>query len=304
MNSKMDCATQDYCAYGLSFRSEVPLPDVRLAVTPDAPDVVVRRASLAGTEFDSVDTGVFWKTAPGKFRIDIDDVASYLVLDGREILVDALPSASDTDVALFLMGSVTGALLHQRGFWPLHASAVNTSNGAVLFAGRSGAGKSTLMAGLNHRGFEAISDDISAIVSSPDSQIAVMPAVPRVKVCEDAAEYFGINTTALQQVTSRRKFIAPIENYASQATPIRRIVFLGFTTEESCNLSDVAGAEAITHLTQSTYRRKFMKGLGLHASHFPLLSSVAKTIPLSVLRRPEKLSAIGQTLDRLETLLG
>ena len=52
----------------------------------------------------------------------------------------------ESDVRVFLLGSCIGALLHQRGILVLHAGAIHTDKGAVLFTGPWGIGKSTLLA--------------------------------------------------------------------------------------------------------------------------------------------------------------
>ena len=78
--------------------------------------------------------------------LDIPAVARFLLRAGREILIDLAPSADDDEVRSYLLGVVFGALCHQRGITPLHASAIDVSDGCVAFVGASGAGKSTLIA--------------------------------------------------------------------------------------------------------------------------------------------------------------
>jgi hypothetical protein len=51
------------------------------------------------------------------------------------------------------------ALVYSRSYPALHAGAVRTPLGAVLFPGASGAGKSTLMAGLLGAGYDVLADD-------------------------------------------------------------------------------------------------------------------------------------------------
>lgn len=55
-----------------------------------------------------------------------------------------------------------GYSIYQRRDLALHAGAINTKKGAVLFLGQSGAGKSSLVAALSKR-FELITDDTLAI---------------------------------------------------------------------------------------------------------------------------------------------
>ena len=66
-----------------------------------------------------------------------------------------------SDIRVFLLGSCLGALLHQRGVLALHASAIETDQGAVLFMGDSGMGKSTTLQAFIKRGYKMLADDIT-----------------------------------------------------------------------------------------------------------------------------------------------
>ncbi len=73
--------------------------------------------------------------------------------------MDLAPSSDHDEVRAYLLGAVFGALCHQRGITPLHASAIDVADGCVAFVGASGAGKSTLVAALARRGHQIIADD-------------------------------------------------------------------------------------------------------------------------------------------------
>ena len=97
-----------------------------------------------------------WQSAPGLLLLSVEEVARYLIVDNREMRIQRLPGSIESDVRIFLLGSVLGALLHARQMLVLHASAIQTEQGAVLFIGRSGAGKSTLLGALLLRGYPII----------------------------------------------------------------------------------------------------------------------------------------------------
>jgi hypothetical protein len=67
-----------------------------------------------------------YEVSPGMFRLDVPGVARCRVEEGKNISIEPLPGSSPDKVRLFLLGSTMGALLYQRGFIPLHGSAVET----------------------------------------------------------------------------------------------------------------------------------------------------------------------------------
>ena len=96
-------------------------------------------------QLDEADaTGVFYQAKRGMLLLNVERVARFLISSGNEILVDVVPGAEWDMVLLLLFGSAFGALLHQRKLLVVHASAIATTRGAVLFTGASGYGKSTL----------------------------------------------------------------------------------------------------------------------------------------------------------------
>jgi hypothetical protein len=112
-------------------------------------------------------------------------IGTFLVRDGREILVDPDPDAGDALLQLALLGPVLAALLQQRGDLVLHASAVEIDGAAVGFLGGRGAGKSTMAAALLRRGYPLLTDDILA-VSLEDGSPRVLPGFPQLKLWPDA----------------------------------------------------------------------------------------------------------------------
>ncbi|MGI4730626.1 MAG: hypothetical protein ACRYFW_02615 [Janthinobacterium lividum] len=126
-----------YRVFGFGVRAEMPLPELMpadLARDPSGPSGEACDVSIGIGDAARPDGLI--EIAPGvaadrrRFWMDVPDVARILVWSGREIVVDPAPRADDAAIRAFLLGSAMGALLHQRGLLPLHASAV--AMGAVL----------------------------------------------------------------------------------------------------------------------------------------------------------------------------
>lgn len=102
---------------------------------------------------------------------------------------------------MWLLGSVTAALLHQRGYLPIHANVVALpGNSAAAFAGDSGAGKSTLATWFDAQGHRVLADDLCAIAPNMGGPPQLFEGIPRVKLWSDALGMFGRSSDGLERV--------------------------------------------------------------------------------------------------------
>lgn len=111
-----------YWAFGLRIHAEIVCPE--LPPHPQAtgnPDVTIRLLTPVESISESLENGYF-EVRPGIFRMAVPGVAQYQVEDGNRISIEPLAGASQEEVRLFLLGSAMGALLYQRGLFPLHVT--------------------------------------------------------------------------------------------------------------------------------------------------------------------------------------
>jgi hypothetical protein len=167
-------ASSIFSFYGSRLLSEIALSFVPTCAEQDKqPEVLLKRGVIREALAEPIWSSPFVSIAAnGTTLIEIAAVGRFLLRGGREITVEAAPSAAPIEIETLLMGPVAGVLLHQRGIFPLHASCVEFGGVAIAIAGSSGRGKSTLAAALLRRGATLLSDDICAL-RLPEGQPAV-----------------------------------------------------------------------------------------------------------------------------------
>src|SRR5476651_2396481 len=123
MRQRQEGRLHRYRAFGLVLQSELALPELgSTSAAPQSPvDVEITTTALPGLVDPIVFLGMSLARAADGLLLEIPDVARYLVRGGREICVCPDPAASAETVRIYLLGTVLGALLHQRGTLPLHA---------------------------------------------------------------------------------------------------------------------------------------------------------------------------------------
>ncbi|NDV01348.1 serine kinase [Pseudoroseicyclus tamaricis] len=177
-----------YRAFGLRIHSEIPLPEMAPEAPGDAlPDVTI----LRGPPLDETGrTSPEAQFQPGRAEFFWPAVGRFTVTAPGRIEASAAAGVSDELLAFPLLGPVLATLLHMRGLFLLHASAI-TMNGrdAIVLAGDKGAGKSTTAAALCHAGHAMLSDDIVAL--GDEAPPAVLPAWNQMKLSAEAAAHLA-----------------------------------------------------------------------------------------------------------------
>ena len=267
-----------YAAYGLHVRSPFVLPFTRCPGPPaGAPDVTVHLGTTPATLPAPVEACARWEAAPGAFLLTVDGVARYLATDGRDVLVEPR-GGGDPDVGVFLAGPVFGALLQQRGVVTLHASAVATEAGAVLFVGGSGCGKSSLAAALVARGYALMADNVTGVVLEEDGHVVALPAFPGVCLWADALDSLGWQ--ARDRVRpSLEKYLVPVERFRSVPSAVCAVTLLTTSGRPAGTIEPASRAAAFKWLTQHTYHGMFLRGLGRKQAHFRTATALAASVP-------------------------
>jgi hypothetical protein len=286
-----------YRVYGLRIHTEIACPGLPPDPQPDAqPDVAIRLLPPVSAAAQPLENG-YYEVRPGAFRLLVKGVARYLVEEGSRISVEPFEGSSPDEVRLFLMGSVIGALLYQRGLFPLHGSAVETRWGAMIFVGAQGAGKSTLAAQFHRRGYRLLSDDVCA-VAPREGAFEVLPAHSQFRLCADAYERLDSPQDARFHVD---KFVVPMnEGYCTDAAPLKAIHILADKPEGGPQFEVLRGFNRVQSLLENLYRPQFLKGQETQGDLMRLAAGIAQKADVVTVSRKRDPEAIDGLIDFLE----
>lgn len=286
-----------YRCYGLVLASEIELPDLGAPLDPDTPaDVVVRVGALTGPPQGAAALPYgLWREGAAA-GVEVPDVGRYEARDGRELVVDPVAGADPRSVRLFLLGSMLGAVLMQRGHLVLHGNAVRVGDACAVVVGRSGAGKSTLAAEFDRRGLDVLSDDVVPV----DSAGMALPGHPRIKLWDDALERLGVGTEQLDRVTpDHEKFQLPLTRTEVGPLPLRWVYVLERHSGDELSLERVRGATTFSLLHEHTYRNELVHGPGPVAQHLEQCARLVSVARITRVRRPAETMTAEATADAI-----
>ncbi len=294
--------TNQFGAFGLIIDSEIPLPELIPYGGGNAPDVRIRLGAIPTHLEEPSLTGVLFEVKGNQFLLRIVGVGAYLAENGSNITIDPVPGCDAQEIRVFLFTSVFGALLHQRGCLPLHASSVVKEDQAFAFAGPSGVGKSTLAAALEQRGYHLIADDITVINLDRIEQPAVVPGYPRLKLWKDVINHLGFEhgePTRLRQ--TMEKYSIPSQGFHDQPFPLKAVYCMEIGNNQGhASLQPIKGCDKLSSLTRNTYRVRFLKGMDIGNRHFTQANALARSVRMVSLWRTKDLTQLQGLLDLLE----
>jgi hypothetical protein len=258
----------------------------------EIPGAIVRRVrSLPAALEGAVRVGPYSSARPGALLRVVPGVGRFLARDGTSLDYWTEPGADAAAAEALLQGGVLGALIHQRGELPLHATTLLSPDRtfAVALAGHSGAGKSTTAYALVRRGWIMLSDDLTRITLD-DGAARAWPGRSRLRLLADACEGFGIDPATLAAVPNwPGKYQLDLPRW-NEPAPLAAIVVLE-RSEGPFRLDLLRGAGALRALAEQTYRPHYVRALGRAGPHFEL---VAATATKAVLLRAHGRAPVGK----------
>lgn len=293
-----------YNLYGLRLNSDVHLPELSDTIDEGPSDIDVSLGSISSdlSKGDRDDNG--YVVRGDSIFLDIPGVATFAIRDGARIEVDRYPSSTEVEVRLFLLGSAMGALLHQRGLMPFHASSIGVDGCGIAFSADSGGGKSTLAALFAQRGYQVNGDDVAVLELAPTNEVLLRAGAPRIRLMPDALDALGKSSKLeLRNGDIDRKFemvIRPRE--AERSVPLNRIYFLEFdeAADSMPHIEPMGKYAAVVALRSNVYRPSLIGSLGKEREFLGWASRALATVDCYRLRRARDLSRLGEVGDVLE----
>ena len=284
--------------HGLRVQSDIDLPGWP-EIAPGSPDVVIRREPFDGATFEAQRYWTSTRFEDGEVRLEIRNVGKFVASGGTLIRVAPEPGAQPEDILLFLTGALMGAILHQRGIYPLHASCVAIDGSGVAFAAPSGEGKSTLVASMVDRGATFVTDDICVMTGTLDREACVWPGAPRVKLDEKGLAALTSAPGDLERVGGdRNKFHLPVGDSPDwmKPVPLKRVYLLA-SADGPPRIERITGLDAISALVDQTYFLTYATALGLNTQVFRKAAAISRSVQVSTLTRPRGLEHMSAVLD-------
>ena len=306
----MTVKTGTYSLYGLTLKSEIPLPCPQLESNQIVPDVELCECSEQEllTACDRVskafqDDG-FWQC-----RIYEDDTAyvywkdhfEFVVSsDGRRVLWHKLRDVTDEVFLTYFLGQVLSHCLLMRGIEPLHATAIVVDGGAVAFLGDSGDGKSTLAASFLSRGYSLLTDDV-LVLKFQDDRVLTHPSLPRIKLTPESADAIFNGRRAIPMNSFTSKMIFPLQESQHVRDPVRlRAVYVlpEASSDSPIAIGRLSGRASFLPLIQNTFNNAVLSRDRIQ-QQFAFAERLVRLVPIKQLSYPKGLDHLPSVADTI-----
>jgi hypothetical protein len=294
-------STYCYKAYGLIWHVPLACPEL-LPCNDERPDVKVRFGPVPEVRLVPAGDGRLGYVSPNLSVFRIPGVASLLIRKGGQIVIQPEPGASEGELRLCFLGTGVACILHHYGLLPLHAAAVRTQHGAVLFAGHSGFGKSTLLAAFLDKGYAMFADDITAVRLHERRAPEVIPGYPQLKLWADSAAKLSRSTVGLKRINAKyEKYAVPaVDRLVAAPVELRSVYALQPHDQPALTLEPLQAEEKIQIFMEHTRLRLSLMPMGRHLDHFHMVTTLANQVPVYRVGRPLRPFMLEDLVDLLE----
>jgi hypothetical protein len=291
--------------FGFTVKSEVPFRFLRDGTgehalhVDEASDATLRQegkplfewklrdqtGDVTAQLYHSDGTYHFWTGDAGWYRIDSVNRVITLSKEAEEVHRETR-----------LWGIPTMLCFVELGDVPLHASAVEISGKAVMFAAPGKFGKTTLALAFHTRGYRVLSEDLSCCRLTP--RPALLPGPASLRIRPDMFTGKVPPGTELVTVRPDRVVLALDSDRRGDCRPIpiRSIVFLRESSDDQIRLERVEAVRSLPDLWALSFRPKGDTAL---ARSFRGLSNLATATSVWNLYRPLRVDLMNDVIDRI-----
>jgi hypothetical protein len=298
-------AAKLYSAYGTNISSPLPLVDLRPGSAPA--DISIQMGTigreLLSAKFGNAQAlefpGVKILVSRRTMCFDWARLGRILVSDGRDVIVEPDPGTLEEDLQPFLLGPVMAVLLHQRGYFVLHASAVELNGTTVAFLGGRGHGKSTLAAYFQAKGHRLLSDDVVP-VRFTNGVAETLPGFPRIKLFEDSINALGKSPRDFPHVHRfvEKRSLQFDGAFSSRPRSLQEIYVLA--EGGAVGIKKIDPKAAFLEVLKNTHLNRFLEPLESQAEYFRHCERLVRSVRAFRLERPFDYSQMDEIVRLLE----
>lgn len=256
----------------LSIKSNIPIPELRQS-NRSRENILfnLEWPKFQSTDFDWLN---YWENADGKpvlfySRMGTDHwlrfpgLADFQILGGSaEIHSFPVPGIPEDTIRHLLLDQVLPRHLAHQGWLVLHASAVQLSDGVVLFIGGSGTGKSTIAGYFHRSGHPVLSDDVVLVDAGRQPQALAAFSYNGLRLWGDSLqELFPCEKNALPMAHYSNKKRVQLNSKgragSNSSLPILAAIVLsnrGQILGEQVHLTPLSRREAFIQILNETFQ--------------------------------------------------
>lgn len=293
-----------YQLAGLRFRSPLALPELGPVTAAGDVDVYIDESEVPLPDNGQAPPGgMTWSSDTERCLLDVAQIARFNISRGQCIAFQRTDADGDDHrLRLFLLGSVLGALWHQRGRLPLHAGAVDIDGRAWAFAGQSGAGKSSLVVAMAVSGAGYLCDDVCVLDVLDDDRVHAWPGLARLRVSPEIRALLSLDDRAPLDPFGKHALTPPWPRPVG-VRPLAGIVILETDpAAEKPVIDRLEAPAALAALLTHTYRSEYLP-IEHRARHFGQCAALVRSVPVYRLRRPWGAQRLHDDAQRLLALL-
>lgn len=275
-----------YFAYGLTISSQFSIfgfPEI----ISEHPDVIIKQGQTPIHLLDVRNQNKYYQSNGEEYLLCVKGIANYYISRGNIITIQPEINAELDRISAYLGGMVMGALFHQRGLFPMHASSVVYKGQCLIFAGDAGSGKSTLAATLVKSGAKLVADDIS-LIGFLDNHPVIYPSIPYIKVWQHDLTQLKISMENLQKVPlENEKYYYTSPQFDNITNTVDKIFIIERQKKLTLESNALHGMEKFHYVKNCSYLSTSLNNTQREKLHFKMISNLAEKIPVILLSRPE-----------------